>query len=94
MKSKFEAAMFRKSNKVYVQQWKAARAFLLAWLILLPLHGISKFTNAAQRNEPWPWELLLYLSLMMLFGVLLVSGLRRWFNFLAGEEVCKWRYPK
>jgi hypothetical protein len=67
------------------------RLFWIVFLVLLPLIAIINFVDASARGEPLPWVQIPVAVGMALWctGILWIS--RRWFNWMAGEEICHWR---
>jgi hypothetical protein len=75
-------------------QWRYARGFLVIWFILIAAITGTNIWNDHAEGKPMQWELVPIAIGMMAFGAALVWLMRHWFNFMLGEELCKWRDSK
>jgi hypothetical protein len=68
-----------------------AAIFLAA---VVPLMVTSQFADAHERGAAPPWEQLSIEIGMLLFSMALAEVLRRWFNFMLGNEDSLWRWQR
>ena len=73
------------------RQWRIMRWSWLASLIALSVIVLINFGYAYSNGEPLPWSDVAAALGIAIFGTGIVWVARRWFNFVAGSEVCKWR---
>lgn len=86
--------MFKERRSFFRRQWLFIRAFSVLFALLLVGAAVVEVLGVAREDEPPEGELLIMLA-VMLAGCLGMAWLaRHWFNFLAGEEICQWRYDK
>ena len=86
--------MFPKYKGFYKRQWLYFRAFLVVWTIVLSLLAVDEIADNLTSGESFRWERLGMIAIFIAVGIAVVALGRRWFNFLAGEELCKWRYRR
>jgi hypothetical protein len=61
---------------------------MLVFIVAIVAHN---FVVASSLDEPVPWiDLIAGIGFMLIATAFLWSS-RRWFNFIAGEELCRWR---
>jgi uncharacterized membrane protein YdjX (TVP38/TMEM64 family) len=78
-------------RKAIEWQWRFTRWFLIVALIVPPAIVLINFASAISAGEPLPWIDALAAVAFMLAATAMVWGARHWYNFVAGDEVCKWR---
>jgi hypothetical protein len=63
----------------------------LAILIAIPLILVINFIDASSSREPLPWKDIPYAIGIGIWATGILWLARRWFNFMAGSDLCKWR---
>jgi hypothetical protein len=74
--------------------WIAVWCFWITILILAPAIAIQILVSALKRGQPVPWREVAGAIAMMPAGTTIVWLMRRWFNFVAGTEIAKWRLDR
>jgi hypothetical protein len=79
-----------KDSGYVVRLWRRMWLTWLATLALGPVIVIANFIHASSASQPLPWNQIPLAIGIMLFGTDIIWLSRRWFNFMSGEEICKW----
>ncbi|MCB2086128.1 MAG: hypothetical protein H6920_08980 [Sphingomonadaceae bacterium] len=74
--------------------WNYFRIFFPVFIILSVVALFQGVIPNLSKGSPLDWERII-MSLAIAGGAFLITWLtRHWLNFLAGEEICQWRFWK
>ena len=63
-------------------------------IVIAPLFAWSKLSNDEATSHGESWQIVSLSIGILIFSVTLVEVIRRWFNFMAGEQACRWWWQK
>ena len=66
------------------------RTWIASFFVAVAILAIN-FSHASASGAPLPWNEVALAAALVLFGTLIVGVARRWFNAIAGCEICRWR---
>ncbi|GAA4711775.1 hypothetical protein H9L13_02685 [Sphingomonas lutea] len=72
-------------------QWRTMRWTWVIFVIAAPVLVGMNFITAASDGDPLPWMDIPMAVGIVAWGTAIMWLARRWFNFMAGSEVCRWR---
>ena len=73
------------SKNYYLGLWQFVRVITIIWVIVLMVILATLYFDKSLGSQE-----LIAAPLMTAFACALAEICRRWFNFMAGEQICKW----